>query len=208
MGASKLFPIVLLGAGLTFSLPIDESLKAFTDGYLQGFEDGYRAGVMKVEDYCHYIDGAKIFDDLLINGVIPPPKIEARWKLVSDKNGLTYKRELEVKFKPVNMEELMQYKQFADFLTQIANERERYLPSGYFYVVVKNPLPKPYKGLLEYIVKKYISDDAIVGVEEDEKFYLAKAKTLEDAKFIQHRLEQILGKMKDRLKVSLEIERL
>jgi len=208
MKKRKLFPLIFLTANLSFALPIDESLKAFTDGYFQGYEDGYKAGVMKVEDYCNYITGAKIFDDLLINGVIPPPKIEVRWKLVSDKNGLTYKRELEVEFKPVNMEELMQYKRFADFLTQIANEREKYLPSGYFYVVVKNPLPKPYKGLLEYIVKKYISDDAIVGVEEDGKFYLAKAKNLEDAKFIQHRLEQILSKMKNRIKVSLEIERL
>ena len=193
---------------IAYALPIDESVKAFTDGYIQGYEDGFKSAILKTQDFCHYIEGAKIFDDLLINGIIPPPKIKAKWQLLKKDNGLTYERKLIVEFQPVNMNQLMQYKEFADYLVKIANEREKVLPSGYFYIVITNPLPKPYRGLIEFITKKYISDDAVVGIEENGEFYLAKTKTLADAKFILHRLSSILEKLKNKIEVKMEIERL
>jgi len=161
----KLLVTLVIGTGLTFALPIDETLKVWNDAYIQGYEDGLKAGYLKAKELCIYLEGAKIFDDLLINGVIPPPKIVAKWEQNSTDKGLGYKRTLVVEFKPVSMQELQNYKELADYIDKLASEQNSQLPTGYFYVVVSNPLPLPYKGLLEFLVKKYIGKEFVVGVD-------------------------------------------
>jgi hypothetical protein len=204
----KLLLIGAIASSSIFALPIDETLKIWNEAYIQGYEDGKKAGLLQAKEMCLYLEGAKVFDDLLINGVIPPPKIKAKWIQVSNSQGLGYKRELTVEFQPVSMEQLENYKEFAEYIDKLASEQDKDLPLGYYYVAVENPLPLAYKGLLGYLVKKFIGKDFAIGVEKDGKFYIAKAKTLEDAKFIKAELERILHKnFRNRIKAELTIEK-
>jgi hypothetical protein len=197
--------VLLFLPALSLALPSGEALKVWSDAYEQGYEDGYKQGVQRAKDFCFYLQGAEIFDKLLINGVIPPPKIEAKWKLVSSKEGLRYERKLVVSFKPVSMEELMQYKEFAQYLQRLEKEKEN-LPAGYYYLVLDTPLPKSYKGLIVFAVKKTFGGSVAVGVEKDGKLYVAKADTLEDIKFIKNRLTKLLQKIG--LEVSFSVEKI
>jgi hypothetical protein len=191
-----------------FALPIDESLKIWNKAYLQGYEDGKKAGYLEAKELCMYLEGAKIFDDLLINGVIPPPKISVRWEQISNQTGLGYKRELIVKFQPVSMKELQNYKELADYIDKLASEQNGDLELGYYYIVITNSLPLPYKGLLEFLVKKHLGKEFVVGIERNGKFYLAKAEKLSDAKFLKEQLQKLVKEFRGRLKVDLQIEKL